>query len=185
MVFGFITRTLGFEGDGNSSAGTTNDGPTRLPDYFPVEPKGCEKPSQSLFNCLANEATDKQRDLERVGFHRPYFANDADADADDHVQDHVQQAEPTDPVAAKAVRDDPTNPNYPKPTDNPLDECSKFINQYRKCCDRALKRKQNWILTEAVRVQEEYRYSGPASSASASASASTASAAPSAAVPAK
>ena len=167
MVLGFISRTLGFGGGGGGDDAATNDvGPTRLPDYFPVEPKGCEKPSQSLFNCLANEASEKQRDLERVGFYHPYFA-----EGDGEGQQ--QQAEPTDPVAAKAVRDDPTNPNYPKPTDNPLDECSKFINQYRKCCDRALKRKQNWILTEAVRVQEEYRYSGPASASATTASAST------------
>lgn len=37
------------------------EGPTRLPEYFPVEPKGCEKPSQALFACLANEATAKAR----------------------------------------------------------------------------------------------------------------------------
>ena len=178
MVLGFISRTLGFGGGDDPSSSATNDvGPTRLPDYFPVEPKGCEKPSQSLFNCLANEATEKQRDLERVGFYRPYFAEGHNGEGDGQQQQQQQHAEPTDPVAAKAVRDDPTNPNYPKPTDNPLDECSKFINQYRKCCDRALKRKQNWILTEAVRVQEEYRYSGPAT-ATASASASSTASAP-------
>ena len=35
------------------------DGPTRLPQFFPVEPKGCEKQTQKLFNCLSNEATEK------------------------------------------------------------------------------------------------------------------------------
>jgi hypothetical protein len=162
MVWGAITRTLGFGGSVSDDSNSLHSGgPTRLPDYFPVEPKGCEKPSQLLFNCLANEATEKQRDLERVGFHRPYFVDNGSGVGDD---DTVVEVQPTDPVAAKAVRDDPTNPNYPKPDDNPLDECSKFIAQYQKCCDRALKKKTNWILTETVRVQEEYRYSGPASS---------------------
>ncbi len=46
----------------------------------------------------------------------------------------------------------------PKPDDNPLDECRAFIAYYKRCCDRELKKKKNWILTEPYRVQEEYRY---------------------------
>jgi hypothetical protein len=164
MVWGVIQRTFGFGESNDDASSTSNNGPTRLPDYFPVEPKGCEKPSQLLFNCLATEATEKQRDLERVGYHQSYYNINND-DNDTQIK-----VEPVDPVAAKAVQDDPANPNYPRPTDNPLDECSKFITQYKKCCDRALKKKKNWILTESVRVQEEYRYSGPASSSSSSSS---------------
>ena len=46
----------------------------------------------------------------------------------------------------------------PKPHDNPLDECRTAIAYYKRCCDRELKKKKNWILTEPYRVQEEYRY---------------------------
>jgi hypothetical protein len=126
---------------------TLPEGPTRLPEYFPVEPKGCEKHAQKLFSCLANEATDKIRDMERVGFHKAYFPD--------------VSVQPIDPQAAEAVAKDPDNPEYPKPSDNPLDECKTFIAYYKQCCDRKLKQKKNWILTEAVRVQEEYRYKGP------------------------
>lgn len=150
MVWGAIKRSIGLGGQDSAAAtlASSSGGPTRLPDYFPVEPSGCEKPSQLLFNCLANEATAKQRDLERVGFHHSQY-------------DDIKTVEPVDPVAAQAVKDDPDNPAFPKPNDNPLDECKSFILSYQKCCDRALKRKKNWILTEAVRVQEEYRYRGP------------------------
>jgi hypothetical protein len=39
-----------------------------------------------------------------------------------------------------------------------LEECRSSIAYYKRCCDRALKKRQNWILTEPYRVQEEYRY---------------------------
>jgi hypothetical protein len=141
MVWGAIKNALGLREP------TLPDGPTKLPQYFPVEPKGCENHAQKLFSCLANEATDKVRDLERVGFHQSYFKDVA--------------VKPDDPVAAQAVADDPNNPNFPKPGDNPLDECRTFIAYYKQCCDKKLKQKKNWILTETVRVQEEYRYKGP------------------------
>lgn len=140
MVWGAIKNVLGL------SEPTLPEGPTQLPSYFPVEPKGCEKHAQQLFNCLTNEATAKAREMERVGLYKPYFA---DVDA-----------RPKDPQAAQAVADDPTNPEFPKPGDNPLDECRTFIAHYRQCCDKKLKQKKNWILTEHVRVQEEYRYQG-------------------------
>jgi hypothetical protein len=124
--------------------------PTRLPHYFPVEPKGCEKQAQTLFQCLSNEATAKARDMERVGYYQPYFDNIS--------------AIPTDPQAAEAVKDDPNNPEFPQPNDNPLDECKMVIAQYQHCCDRKLKHKRNWILTESVRVQKEYRYQEQSSS---------------------
>ena len=49
------------------------DGPSVLPDYFPVEPRGCEKHAGNLFKCLANEATAKARDMEKAGLHKSYY----------------------------------------------------------------------------------------------------------------
>ena len=122
------------------------DGPTRLPHFFPVEPKGCEKHSKKLFNCINNEATEKLRDMERVGFHKSYF-------------DDVEVI-PADQKAAETVLQNPENPEFPSVGDNPLDECKLFIVNYRRCCERALRQKRNQILQETVRVQEEYRYQG-------------------------
>lgn len=122
------------------------DGPTKLPDYFPVEPKGCEQHAQKLFNCLVNEATEKARDMEKAGLHKSYFPD--------------VEVKPGDENAAKLVQEG-GDPNLPKPGDNPLDECKRQIAYYKRCCDRELKKKKNWILTEPFRVQEEYRYRGP------------------------
>lgn len=140
MVWGAIKNAIGL-------SKPTLDGPTRLPDYFPLEPKGCEKHAQKLFSCLANEATAKARDMERAGLHKSYFSD--------------VQVRPTDPKAAQAVAEDPQNPELPKAGDNPLDECRTFVAYYKQCCDRQLKKKKNLILKEHVRVQEEYRYKGP------------------------
>lgn len=144
MVWGAIKNAVGF------GEPTLPEGPTKLPDYFPVDPRGCETHSQNLFSCLANEATSKARDMERAGLHKSYF-NDVDV-------------KPTDERAAKAVAENPENPEFPKAGDNPLDECRTFIAYYQRCCDKQLKKKKNWILQEHIRVQEEYRYNGPATS---------------------
>lgn len=125
-------------------------GPTRLPDYFPVEPKGCESHAQKLFACLANEATAKARDMEKAGLHKSYFQD--------------VQVVPGDAKAAALVKEHPEDPSLPKPGDNPLDECRAHIAYYRRCCDRELKKRKNWILTEPYRVQEEYRYQPDAKS---------------------
>ena len=146
MVWNAIKNVIGL-GD---PLANEPDGPTRLPSFFPVEPRGCEKQSQKLFNCLSNEATGKLRDMERVGFHKPYFP---DVDVS-----------PVDPVAAEAVAQNPETPEFPKSGDNPLDECKLFIAHYRKCCQKALKQKRNRMLNETVRVIEEYRYQGPETS---------------------
>lgn len=122
------------------------DGPTRLPDFFPLEPKGCEKVTQKLLDCVKNEATEKQRDMERVGFHKAYFPG--------------VEAIPVDPKAAEAVAQDPENAEFPKIGENPLDQCKIFIANYRKCCTRNLKQARNRMLNEKVRVIEEYRYNG-------------------------
>jgi len=131
------------------------DGPSVLPNYFPVEPRGCEKHADRLFKCLSNEATIKARDMEKAGLHKPYY--------DDVTPTAV------DPDAAKKVQELAKNNNdasslpdgvesLPKAGDNPLDECRDLIAYYKRCCDRELKKKHNWILTEPYRVQEEYRY---------------------------
>lgn len=122
------------------------EGPTRLPPYFPVEPAGCEAHAQKLFSCLTNEATSKARDMEKAGFHKSYFG-------DVKVQ--------IDEKAAQVAANDPT---LPQPGDNPLDECRSQIAYYQRCCDRELKKRKNWMLTEPFRVQEEYRYQKDASS---------------------
>ena len=114
-------------------------GPTRLPDYFPVEPHGCERHAQKLFACVANEATVKAREMEKLGYHKSHYPD-------------VEVKPPAD--APKLVEGE----DLPKPGDNPLDECRSAIAYYKRCCDRELKKKKNWILTEPYRVQEEYRY---------------------------
>ena len=45
----------------------------RLPDYFPVEPKGCERVAQELFHCITETATEKARDIEKAGLHSSYY----------------------------------------------------------------------------------------------------------------
>ena len=159
MVFDTIQISLGLK-----EPSLPENEPTKLPDYFPVEPVGCEKYSQKLFTCLANDATNYARDMERIGVHKSYFDNVA--------------VQPTDTKAIKALSEssnggdnqqkdgDTKDTNVkplPKVGDNPLDECRKFIAYYKYCCDRKLKRRENLILTEHVRVQDEYRYTGPSS----------------------
>ena len=119
------------------------EGEARLPPYFPVQPKGCEKVSDNLFQCLANEATSKARDMEKAGLHKSYFPG--------------VKPQPGDAAAAKLAAES-DDPNLPKAGDNPLDECRTHIAYYMRCCDKELKKKKNWILTEPFRVQEEYRY---------------------------
>ena len=123
--------------------------PTRLPEYFPVSPSGCESHSEKLFACLANEATEKARDMEKAGLHQSYFP-DIEPKAGDEK-------------AAKLVAEESDDPSLPKPGDNPLNECRTFIAYYQRCCNRELKKRKNWILTEPYRVQKEYRYGEEAS----------------------
>ena len=115
----------------------------RLPDYFPVEPKGCERVAQELFKCITGTATEKARDIEKAGFHTSYYPDVEVKIKDQHA------------AAVAATSDDPS---LPKKGDNPLDVCYTEIVYYEQCCNRELKKKKNWILTEPYRVQEEYRY---------------------------
>jgi hypothetical protein len=92
--------------------------------------------------------------MEKAGLHQSYFPD--------------VQVKPDSEQAARLVAErGEEDPSLPKAGDNPLDECRKEIAYYIQCCDRQLKKRKNWILTEPYRVQEEYRYSnkqdGPAS----------------------
>ncbi|KAL7433301.1 hypothetical protein ACHAXH_005073 [Discostella pseudostelligera] len=143
----------------------TLDGPSVLPPYFPVEPKGCEHHAQKLFDCLATKATEKARDMEKAGYGKSYYP-DVEAERlkklqkDNNKQVGVSSESNAKPVSNgtgnKDVAD--SSQSLPSPDDNPLDECRQFIAYYKRCCDRELKKKKNWILTEPYRVQEEYRY---------------------------
>jgi len=42
--------------------------------------------------------------------------------------------------------------------EDPLNLCRELIVKYKSCCDKQLKNRKNWILTETYRVQDEYRY---------------------------
>lgn len=147
MVFGRIRDAI--------QGKPTLDGPSKLPDYFPVEPRGCEKHAEKLFKCLSNEATAKARDMEKAGLHESYYDDvtpkAVDPDAAKKVQELASNAEASSSAGLESL---------PKAGDNPLDECRDLIAYYKRCCDRELKKKHNWILTEPYRVQEEYRYQG-------------------------
>ncbi|KAL7578843.1 hypothetical protein ACA910_016063 [Epithemia clementina (nom. ined.)] len=145
MVFGRIAGWFGY-----SDPKWPEGQPLKLPDYFPVQPKGCEKQSQKLFDCVAGAATDKQRDIEKAGYHKSYFAGVETTALDEKYASYVneQQDKP----------EEERDPTVPRRGENPLSVCQLQILQYQKCCDQALKKKQNWILTEPYRVQKEYRY---------------------------
>mmetsp|Transcript_14063 Transcript_14063/g.19976 ORF Transcript_14063/g.19976 Transcript_14063/m.19976 type:complete len:157 (-) Transcript_14063:147-617(-) len=137
----------------------TLSGPSQLPPYFPVEPAGCEKHAEKLFACLANEATTKARDMEKMGYGKSYYE---DVEKERVVNLKQQQEDGSTAVVAAAAKisdsADIDKSKLPSPNDNPLDECRLAIAYYKRCCDRELKKKKNWILTEPYRVQEEYRY---------------------------
>lgn len=128
----------------------TLDGPSRLPEYFPVQPIGSEKHSENLFQCLATKATAKARDMEKAGLHSTHFPNVSPRAVDENAAKKVQQ------IASGGLENDGNE--LPKAGDNPLDECRDLIAYYKRCSDRELKRKKNWNLIEPFRVQEEYRY---------------------------
>lgn len=130
----------------------TLEGPSKLPPYFPVEPSGCEKHAQKLFKCLTKDATEKARDMEKAGYAKSHYP--------DVEAERLKKLNSREDVAAKMKADgkDVDLSKLPSPGDNPLDECRTLIAYYKRCCDRELKKKKNWILTEPYRVQEEYRY---------------------------
>ena len=136
----------------------TLEGPSKLPPYFPVEPQGCEKHAQRLFECLVKDATEKARDMEKAGYGKSYYP---DVEAERLKNLKLEEKKGVD-VVTKAVAVDEKNgvdvSKLPSADDNPLDECRTFIAYYKRCCDRELKKKKNWMLTEPYRVQEEYRY---------------------------
>jgi len=127
----------------------TLEGPSRVPNYFPVQPRGCEKHAGNLFECIAKEATEKAKDMEKAGLHQSYFPDVKAVATNENAAKKVQEI---------SKQNNLTDNTLPKVGDNPLDECRDFIAYYKRCCDRELKKKRNWILTEPYRVQEEYRY---------------------------
>jgi len=140
----------------------TLEGPSVLPPYFPVEPQGCEKHAQRLFECLAKDATEKARDMEKAGYSKSYYP-DVEAERvkklKDSEKDNAAGASTSTSTSADGkIMDANASSKLPSPNDNPLDECRTLIAYYKRCCDRELKKKKNWILTEPYRVQEEYRY---------------------------
>ncbi len=135
----------------------TLEGPSKLPSYFPVEPAGCEKHAEKLFACLANEATNKARDMEKMGYGKSYY-EDVEKERVAKLQQQQQNDNSTAAAAKIDEKADVDKSKLPSPNDNPLDECRLAIAYYKRCCDRELKKKKNWILTEPYRVQEEYRY---------------------------
>mmetsp|Transcript_16793 Transcript_16793/g.37247 ORF Transcript_16793/g.37247 Transcript_16793/m.37247 type:complete len:170 (+) Transcript_16793:121-630(+) len=159
MVLGYNTIKDALSGP------PTIDGPSQLPDYFPVEPRGCEKHSARLFKCLAGEATDKAREMEKAGLHRVWYPDVKATPGDENAARRVKEAEEAAAAAgggaaAAANKAAPAAAEDRLPTrdDVPLDECRTLIAYYKRCCDRELKKKQNCLLTEPYRVQEEYRY---------------------------
>jgi len=97
--------------------------------------------------------------MEKAGLHKSYFPDvqvkPEDENAARLVAERQRQEQSGD---AGGDADDPSSSALPKPGDNPLDECRTAIAYYKRCCDRELKKRKNWILTEPYRVQEEYRY---------------------------
>mmetsp|Transcript_1722 Transcript_1722/g.2475 ORF Transcript_1722/g.2475 Transcript_1722/m.2475 type:complete len:154 (+) Transcript_1722:141-602(+) len=136
------------------------EGPSKLPEYFPVEPQGCEKHAQKLFACLANEATEKARDMENAGLHKSYYPDVTVRPGNENAARKVREAAEKKEEQNKGDLVVEKDLVLPTAEDNPLDECRDAIAYYKRCCDRELKKKHNWILTEPYRVQEEYRYGG-------------------------
>ena len=148
MVFGRIRDAL---------AGKPKlEGPSQLPEYFPVQPKGCERHAEPLFTCLAGAATEKARDMEKAGLHKSYYPDVETKPVDEKAAQKVKEmTASTNSAVDESI---PFSERLPTADDNPLDACRDYIAYYKRCCDRELKKKHNWILTEPYRVQEEYRY---------------------------
>ena len=89
--------------------------------------------------------------MEKMGYGKSYYA-DIEKERVARLQQEQKDAAKIDDKA------DIDRSKLPSPDDNPLDECRLAIAYYKRCCDRELKKKKNWILTEPYRVQEEYRY---------------------------
>lgn len=87
--------------------------------------------------------------MEKAGFVKSYYPEIREK------QEKEMNEQPVDKVGEGKDIDVSA---LPSPNDNPLDECRTFVAYYQRCCDRELKKKKNWILTEPYRVQEEYRY---------------------------
>ncbi len=87
--------------------------------------------------------------MEKAGYNKSYYP--------DVEAERLKKLQKEGVVPSNNVMD-ASSQLLPSPEDNPLDECRQLIAYYKRCCDRELKKKKNWILTEPYRVQEEYRY---------------------------
>lgn len=96
--------------------------------------------------------------MEKMGYGKSYYEDVEKAKKSQQQQQQEDNGNTT--TAATKISDnaDIDKSKLPSPNDNPLDECRLAIAYYKRCCDRELKKKKNWILTEPYRVQEEYRY---------------------------
>eukprot|EP00591_Stephanopyxis_turris_P007866 CAMPEP_0195524514 /NCGR_PEP_ID=MMETSP0794_2-20130614/24404_1 /TAXON_ID=515487 /ORGANISM="Stephanopyxis turris, Strain CCMP 815" /LENGTH=121 /DNA_ID=CAMNT_0040654757 /DNA_START=131 /DNA_END=493 /DNA_ORIENTATION=+ len=121
MVLGLGKIRGLFGGGGN----TSNDGDATLPPYFPVRPKGCETQSDALFQCITNTATDRLRAIED--------------EKEQQVSGSKEEEAP--PLSTKG---DTASEASVAVVVNPLDSCREMIYTYKRCCDKNLKKKQNW-----------------------------------------
>ena len=101
------------------------------------------------------DATEKARDMEKMGYGKSYYP---EVQAERERKAKGGDASSSSAADAATLGKDVDKSQLPSPNDNPLDECRTAIAYYKRCCDRELKKKKNWILTEPYRVQEEYRY---------------------------
>jgi len=100
--------------------------------------------------------------MEQAGVHESYFpeviVKPGDEKAAQKVRDVAESKKGSVESNTKKNIDTKNMEQLPMAGDNPLDECRDAIAYYKRCCDRELKKKHNWILLEPYRVQEEYRY---------------------------
>lgn len=91
--------------------------------------------------------------MEKAGYAKSYYPDIREKQERETKEQNVPAPSPV-----LEGRKDVDTAALPSPNDNPLDQCRTFVAYYKRCCDRELKKKKNWILTEPYRVQEEYRY---------------------------
>ena len=135
MVLGIGSLIKYIKGDDEE---LLNQSPIELPDYFPAEPRGCERNVEDLFQCLANEATENIRDLEKKGIRKAgrYYGSENQSNGNVNTNNEASSNTSADP----------------------LEPCRLLVYQYKKCCNKQLKKKDNQHLMDTYRVQEEYRY---------------------------
>ena len=135
MVLQSLKRAVGLGGPPLELLG---DGSTKLPDYFPVEPKGCEKHSARLFECLAGPATEKAREMEKAGLHKSWYPDVTPTPGDEKAAQLVKDQEEkggaaaTAKTAARRSRAEssirPMEEAFPAADDEGAERCSPSIS---------------------------------------------------------